>query len=615
MRDGRAWLGACLALLMLVACSSQPAANTDTPLTVDRAEAVQSDWNATAPPATGWTQVTLIDNWSARWPKHDGVVWYRLHWNQKDATAPVGLLVDYVSLADAIYVNGILIARDPSLSEPLSRSWIAPQYFLLASPVLHQGDNTLLVRVSGLSAYQPGFGTVSIGDPAKVQERYQHGVFERFNIMLVNLAMNATLGVVFLLMWLLRREDSMFGWFALTQLTISMFEYNSIASSTWPFASTDAFEAFNAAIYMAAGASYAMFLLRFGERRFPRIEKAMGAACIVAFGAAFLAPGWMGPHHNPWIFIGVTFFYLGIGWFLVRAWRVARADYRVLAICLMVPALLSLYDMALLLGWVHGDTYLVNLTSVFDLVSIAFVVSYRFVLAMRKVEGYNVELKREVEAATTQLGDTLARAHALELAHSRTGERLQLVRDLHDGFGGTLVGAIAQLEHGPDDTPKRDVVAMLKDMRDDLRLVIDSTAREHANLAELLIPLRHRANNLLEATGIDSEWHLAGIDGVELGSARSLDLLRLLQEALTNVFKHSSAKNVAVRVERIDDRMHLQVRDDGRGLPSASSAKGVAGGGAGFASMRLRARRLGGDLQIDSTGGGTDLRLVFPLMA
>ena len=273
MGDARVWLGACLALMMLASCSLQPASNATSPLTIDRAEAVQSDWNATAPPANGWTQVALIDDWSTRWPKHDGVVWYRLHWNQKDANAPVGLLVDYVSLADAIYVNRIPIARDPNLSEPLSRSWIAPQYFLLASPVLHQGDNTLLVRVSGFSAYQPGFGTVSIGDPAKVHARYQQGVFERFNIMLVNLSINAALGVVFLLMWLLRREDSMFGWFALNELTISMYEYNSIASSTWPFATTDACEAFNAAIYVVAGATYAMFLLRFGERRFPRIEK------------------------------------------------------------------------------------------------------------------------------------------------------------------------------------------------------------------------------------------------------------------------------------------------------------------------------------------------------
>ena len=121
------------------------------------------------------------------------------------------------------------------------------------------------------------------------------------------------------------------------------------------------------------------------------------------------------------------------------------------------------------------------------------------------------------------------------------GERLQLVRDLHDGFGGTLVGAIAQLENAPEDTTKAQIVGTLKDMRDDLRLVIDSTAREHAALAAQLAPLRHRLGRLLETADIDSRWQLEGLDGIELGPARSLDLMRLLQEALTNVFKHSRA--------------------------------------------------------------------------
>jgi signal transduction histidine kinase len=353
-----------------------------------------------------------------------------------------------------------------------------------------------------------------------------------------------------------------------------------------------------------------MFLLRYGERRFPRIEGAMGVACAVALAVALLAPSWMGPQRTPWILAGGAFYYVSIGWFLWRALRTPRVDYRVLAACLLVPVLASLYDFALFLGWVRADTYLLSLTSVLTLVGIAFVVSYRFVAAMRKVEGFNVELTREIDAATSQLSDTLQREHALELAHSRAGERLQLVRDLHDGFGGTLVGAIARLEQAPDATPKQQVVAVLKDMRDDLRLVIDSTAREHVDLAELLAPLRHRASNLLEAAGIDSSWHLDGIDGLELGSARNLDLLRLLQEALTNVFKHSRAANAQVRVERVAGQLHLQVRDDGHGLQTGNAVKSD---GAGFASMRLRATRLGGQLQVESTPGGTELRLAFPL--
>lgn len=602
------WLLAGLCLL-LAACAPQTQGDVQSTTQITHAEAVRAGWDSAAPPATGWVPVALIDFWDARWPRHDGVVWYRVRWHQDDAR-PTGLLVNYVCLASAVYVNGSLVARDPSLVEPLSRNWIKPQYFLLDAPLLRAGENTLLVRVSGLSAYQPGFGTVTVGDPAAVRAQYDQAMFERFDIKLINIAMSAVLGGIFLLMWLLRRQDTVFGWFALSELAGSLWGYNYLAPSPWPFPGTDGWQAFIAAMYMATCASYAMFLLRYGERRFPRIEGAMGVACAVALAVALLAPSWMGPQRTPWILAGGAFYYLSIGWFLWRALRTPRVDYRVLAACLLVPVLASLYDFALFLGWVRADTYLLSLTSVLTLVGIAFVVSYRFVAAMRKVEGFNVELTREIDAATSQLSDTLQREHALELAHSRAGERLQLVRDLHDGFGGTLVGAIARLEQAPDETPKQQVVAVLKDMRDDLRLVIDSTAREHVDLAELLAPLRHRASNLLEAAGIDSTWQLDGIDGLELGSARNLDLLRLLQEALTNVFKHSRAANAQVRVERVAGQLHLQVRDDGRGLQAGNPAKS---GGAGFASMRLRAMRLGGQLQVESTPGRTELRLAFPL--
>lgn len=601
----------CLLTIATPATVATIAAGPPAMIEVTQAEAVRAGWDSVAPPATGWTPVKLMDFWDARWPKHDGVVWYRVHWHQADANAPAGLLVNYVCLASAVYVNGSLVARDAHLVEPLSRNWIKPQYFLLSAPLLRQGDNTLLVRVSGLSAYQPGFGTVIVGDPATVRAQYQRDQFKRFDIKLINIAMSAVLGAIFLLMWLLRRQDSTYGWFALSELTGSVYGYNYLASSPWPFPSTDGWQAFIAATWIAAGASYAMFLLRYGERRFPRLERAMGATCLVAMASALALPGWMGPHRTPWLLVGGTFYYVSMGWFLLRAWRTPRADYRVLAACLVVPILVSFYDFALVFGWVRGDTYLLSLTSVLTLVGIAFVVAYRFVAAMHKVEGFNVELKREVEAATTQLGDTLAREHALELAHSRAGERLQLVRDLHDGFGGTLVGAIARLELAPNDTPKQQVVAVLKDMRDDLRLVIDSTAREHAAIAELLVPLRHRASSLLEAVGIDCAWHFSDIDEVELGSARSLDLLRLLQEALTNVFKHSRAARVDVHIERVADQLHLQVRDDGRGLPVETAPTPI--GGAGFASMRLRALRLGGELQIESAQSGTELRLAFLL--
>ncbi|HEX6590897.1 MAG TPA: ATP-binding protein [Moraxellaceae bacterium] len=597
-----------LALLLLLSLQlARPVAAAT--LEITQAEAVAAAWDAKAPPATGWVPVSLMDFWDARWPQHDGVVWYRLRWRQDDATQPVGLLVNYLCLAGAIYVNGSLVARDTQLTEPLSRAWIKPQYFLLSAPLLRQGENTLLVRVSGLAAYQPGFGTVVVGEPAAVKAQYESGLFKRFQIKLVNVAMSAVLGGIFLMLWLLRRRDTTYGWFALTELAGSVHGFNFLAASPWPFSSTDGWQSFIAASYMVAAVSYAVFLLRYGERRMPRLEKILWAFVIVAVLLAALAPAWMGAYRTFWFALGGLVYYVSIGWFLLLALRVPRADYRVLAACLLLPVLSSFHDFALFLGWVRSDTYLLNMTSLLTLAGIAFSLAYRFVNAMHKVENFNVELQREVDAATRQLGDTLAREHALALANSRAGERLQLTRDLHDGFGGTLVGAIARLELAPDTVPKAQVVDLLKEMRDDLRLVIDSTTREGRDLPALLAPLRHRSESLLEAAGIDSHWQLQHLDGIELDSARSLDLLRLLQEALTNVFKHSRARRVEVTLQHVDGQLQLQVRDDGQGLAPAS----LESRGAGLDSMQQRAQRLGGQLQMESAASGTGLRLAFPL--
>lgn len=581
-------------------------------ITIDRAEAARSDWEAAAPPTDSWEAVQLVDFWDARWPDHDGVVWYRLKWQQADTRQPVGLLVNYICLSGAIYVNGNLVARDPGLLEPLSRAWVAPYYQLIPAALLRQGENTLLVRVSGLAAYQPGFGTVTVGEPAAVQALYRQERFARHDIKLINVAMSVVMGGLFLMLWLFRRQDSVYGWFALSELAGSLYGANYIVSSPWPFSTTDGWQAFVAAMYLVTGASYTLFLFRYAEKRFPRIEAMMALASVIAVSTALLAPAWMGPARTPWIALGGLFFYAGIGYFLVQAWRRRRIDFLVLAACLLLPVLVSFYDFALFFGWVHSDTYLLSLTSVLTLIGIGFVLSHRFVTAMRRIEGFNQELQREVSAATSRLSETLTQQHALELAHGRAGERLQLVRDLHDGFGGTLVGAIAQLENAPEETTKAQIVGTLKEMRDDLRLVIDSTAREHAALAAQLAPLRHRLGRLLETADIDSRWQLEGLDGIELGPARSLDLMRLLQEALTNVFKHSRARQVSVRLARTDDHLRLHIEDDGQGLREEGDTRMR---GAGLGSMRARARRLGGQLLIDSDTGGTRLQLEFPVLA
>lgn len=605
------------ALWLACGCLAAPAAAEQTLSTpnatieLQTAEAAAADWHSEAPPVGGWTPVKLMDVWDSRWPHHDGVVWYRLQWNQTSTDQPVGLLIDYVSVAYVLYVNGNQIYRDPHLVEPLSRAWIRPQYFLLDKLLLRQGRNTLLVRVSGLANYQPGFGTVTIGDPAMVQARQRQGEFLRYDVQIFDLSVGLVFGGLFFLLWLLRRKDAYYGWYALCTVFWSLYTLNFVASSPWPFDNTDAWEAINAAAYFASTVTFAIFLLRYAGYRWRRTELIMLSLGAALFAIALLCPVWTGHHRTIAFLGGCGTYYVSIFGFLVYAWRHRRADNYALAGSLLIPLGVSAHDMLLFLGVIQSDNYLLAVTSPITIIGMGSALAYRFAVAMRRAENFNLELQREVQAATGQLTETLKREHDLALNHARIGERLNLVRDLHDGFGGSLLATISALENPRLQPEPGQVVTALKELRDDLRLIIDTTTHERdTDLAGLLAPLRHRWSQRFDAADIDSRWAVEGVDDLNLGAMRVLELLRFLQEALTNVLKHSSASQVHVCVKREGECLSVDVRDDGRGFDPT----GVARRGAGLPSLHARAGRLGGSLRIAaSPGGGTRLSFDAPL--
>jgi signal transduction histidine kinase len=611
MRIIAALLFAWMWLLAPVAVA-QTLSSPDATIELRSAEAAPADWQSQVPPADGWTPVKLMDLWDARWPHHDGVVWYRLHWNQANADQPAGLLIDYVYSAYALYLNGSLIYRDAHLSEPLSRTWIRPQYFLLDRPLLHQGENTLLVRVSGLAAYQPGFGTVTIGNPDVVQAKQRRGEFWRYDVQLFDQSVSLVFGGLFFILWLLRRKDSYYGWYALCTMFWTCYAFNFVAPSPWPFDNTDVWEALNAASYVASTITFAIFLLRYAGRRLRRSERAMWLFCAAVFAAACFCPQWLGHHRIAAYVAGCSIYYAANFGFMGFAMRHPRTDHYALAGSLLIPIFVSARDMLVLFDVIRSDNYLMAVTSPLTIIGMGSALAYRFAVAMRRAENFNVELRREVDAATHRLTETLQREHDLALNNARIGERLNLVRDLHDGFGGSLISAITTLEDPRRPLEPAQVVGTLKELRDDLRLIIDTTTHERdTDLAGLLAPLRHRWSQRLDTIGIDSRWTVEGADHLNLGTMRALELLRFLQEALTNALKHSGATQVQVHIRREGDVLGVDVRDDGRGFDPDS----LATRGAGLPSLRARAARLGATLQVvSSPGHGTCLSFDAPLL-
>jgi len=101
-----------------------------------------------------------------------------------------------------------------------------------------------------------------------------------------------------------------------------------------------------------------------------------------------------------------------------------------------------------------------------------------------------------------------------------------------------------------------------------------------------------------------------------LGEILERTLFRVVQESLTNIYRHSGSESASVRISRDQDLIHLEVTDSGKGIPrEVLAALNSSGGqlGVGIRGMRERVRQLGGRLQIKSGASGTTITSSLPL--
>ena len=185
-------------------------------------------------------------------------------------------------------------------------------------------------------------------------------------------------------------------------------------------------------------------------------------------------------------------------------------------------------------------------------------------------------------------------------------ERQRIVRDMHDGIGGQLLGLLMQVRSGGAEA--RVVEQGLQASMADLRLIVDSMDSADGSLAETLRSFEHRARPQVEAAGMTfTVDHGLPEDQPGPGPRPTLQILRVLQEALTNALRHSGGTSVSLAsTVGPHGTVAITLADDGRGLPAGIS------GGRGLASMRSRAEALGGTLAVNTSAKGTTLVLTVP---
>ncbi len=201
-------------------------------------------------------------------------------------------------------------------------------------------------------------------------------------------------------------------------------------------------------------------------------------------------------------------------------------------------------------------------------------------------------------------------------------ERRRIARDLHDGVGQTLTGAlmaVSQATSCPEPLPTGGQ-AGLRDVED----LLQQAVREVRTVSHLLHPPLLDESGLLSAV----RWYAEGFSKrsrvkltLELdeqterfGQDVETGLFRILQEALTNVHRHSGAEAVHIRITSTGGRLTLSIKDDGKGIPSHALRITPNGSqGVGLASMRERSALLGGTFNVESNSRGTLIVVSVPL--
>ncbi len=202
-------------------------------------------------------------------------------------------------------------------------------------------------------------------------------------------------------------------------------------------------------------------------------------------------------------------------------------------------------------------------------------------------------------------------------------EKRKLARDLHDSTGQTLaalkISVSLLVKHCRQDSSTLDLVSQVS-------ALADQAIDEIRTTSYLLHP------PLLDEVGFScaAEWYVDGFAkrsgiNVTLNLATERERLpigmevaffRVLQEALTNVHRHSGASQATVYFQRRSETVVLEVRDSGSGIPAERLLRlrqGNAETGVGMAGMRERLNELNGMLEIESVGCGTSIRATVPL--
>lgn len=235
-------------------------------------------------------------------------------------------------------------------------------------------------------------------------------------------------------------------------------------------------------------------------------------------------------------------------------------------------------------------------------------------LLEQSIRDNTIELEKMVDSRTAEL-----RRLSVRLMTMQDQERRRIARDLHDGLGQELAVAKMVL----DNMLQQKSVHSEKQASIEASSIIDRAIQQVRTMSHLLHPplldevgllsaLSWYVDGLTERSGIETALEVQTRNFPRLTPEVETAIFRIVQEALTNVFRHSGAQRVWISLTQRDGSIVVMVRDDGKGIKADIAELRPDSIGIGIGGIRQRAKEFGGELHLSNTHPGTLLEVIIP---
>jgi len=574
-----------------------------------------------APPASAapW-QATNLPVWRLPDTRPEPLpTWFRMRFDlPAEPEIFWGVLLPYLYGGGQIWLNGRELIDIPASTARAHVRWERPHLVAVPRLVLRAGANELLVHAVPVAGEQTlTFPAPVVGPLANLRSIYDRRVFWVHTLPQLTVAACLAISAFVLLVWWRLPDEVLYGWFGLATLLWGIrtltFVMEVVATDHWPLWRL---------VYLSSTGGFIVVMLIF-------------VCCLADLRSWWIDRGlllyWLaGPVWFAWHGVGsddlvnrlwtaglIPIAIATVAISCLTAWRTRTWGSLLLPAALALATLCGVHDYLVVwwpewLGrvaplWAGQRYFLLHHGANGLLIAMGLLLATRFIGTAGLLRELNQTLESRVADRENALADNYARLAYLERQNAAAEERTLIMREIHDGLGSQLFTSLSRVERGAMDSTQ--MAASLRACIADMRLALDALAPSDPDLLTTFGDFMFRWQTELDAVGVRCVWDIkvAG-DDLALPPHTTLQVLRVAQEALTNVAKHSRAKRVDLLLQHLDGRLTLAIHDNGIGVPATPPTAGR-----GLLNMRARTAGLGGTLVVDQPDGeGTRIVLALP---